>query len=188
MLPKYPVLRADISTGSVAEFVEANVYEAVEALAGRQFDIVYTGIGAIIWLPDIRRWAEVVAALIKPGGFFAMTEGHPQIDVFGDGDLTVTYDYFRGVDQPFEWNEPGTYADPTAETTHNRSFQWPHPIGSVVTALIEAGLRIDFLHEHDFLVWQRWSFMEKTGFDTYRLPEGMPRLPLMYSIRASKPL
>lgn len=178
-------LAADM--GMTAEFVEANVYDAVEALSGRQFDVVYTGIGAICWLPDIRRWAHVAAALVKSGGFFYITETHPFASMLGDDNLTATYDYFRGIDRPFEWNDAGSYA--TAEATqHNQSFEWPHPLGAVVMALIEAGLRLELLHEHDFVVWKRWPFLEKSDFDTYRLPDGMPRLPLMYSIRASKPL
>lgn len=173
--------------GLEARFVHADVYDAVEALGQAQFDIVYTGVGAIIWLPDIRRWAEVCAALVKPGGFFYILEGHPLIGVLGADSLTATYDYFRGLDQPYRWDDPGSYADAAAVTVHNLSYEWPHPLGSVVTALIDAGLRIEFLHEHDYTLWQRWPFQEKHGFDEFRLPEGMPKLPLMYSLRASKP-
>src|SRR5437868_1478026 len=34
-----------------AEFVQSDVYDAVGALQGRVFDVVYTGIGALSWLP-----------------------------------------------------------------------------------------------------------------------------------------
>lgn len=177
-------IAADI--GVEADFVCANVYDAVEALGGRTFDIVYTGLGAIIWLPDIERWAQTVAALLKPGGFLYLSEFHPFSMVLGDEDLTATYDYFRPRDQPFRWDEPGTYADLGAKTENNVSYEWPHPLGSVVTAVIAAGLRLEFLNEHDYTLFPRWPFLEKSGADTYRLPAGMPRLPLMYSLRASK--
>lgn len=173
--------------GVEAEFVCANVYDAVEAFPGRQFDIVYTGLGAIIWLPDIEHWARTAAALVRPGGFLYLAEFHPFASVLGDDDLTATYDYFRDKAQPYRWDEPGTYADLSAATTSNVSYEWPHPLGSVVTALITAGLRLEFLHEHDYTLFQRWPFLERRSLDEYRLPAGMPSLPLMYSLRALKP-
>ncbi len=67
----------------------------MNALGGRRFDIVYTGLGAINWLPDIGRWAETVAALVRPGGFLYLAEFHPITNVFGDEDLTVEHGYFH---------------------------------------------------------------------------------------------
>jgi 2-polyprenyl-3-methyl-5-hydroxy-6-metoxy-1,4-benzoquinol methylase len=171
--------------GVEAEFVQSDAYDAPDALGGRDFDVVYTGLGAINWLPDIRRWAGVVAALVRPGGFLYLSEFHPFSFVFGDDDLSVAHDYFRG-EEPYVWDEPGTYANFDAETIHNRTYEWNHPLGEVVSAVIEAGLTLEFLHEHDYTLFPRWPFLEKTGFDTYRLPEGTPRLPLMYSLRARK--
>ena len=173
--------------GLDAEFVQSDVYEANEALDSRTFDVVYTGIGALIWLPDIRRWAEVVAGLVRPGGFLYLSELHPFTDIFGDDDLAVEHDYFHR-DEPDVWDEPGTYADFDAETTNNLTYEWSHTLADVVTALIEAGLALEFLHEHDYTLFPRWPFLEKSGFDTYRLPEGKPRIPLMYSLRAEKPM
>ena len=124
-----------------AEFVEANVYDASEALGGRRFDIVYTGLGALNWLPDIERWARVMASLVAPGGCLYLAEFHPFTHVFGDDDLSVEYPYFHEPDRPFEF--PSTrrhYANPGAETVHNRAFEWNHGLGSVVCAIIGAGL------------------------------------------------
>ncbi len=171
--------------GIDARFVQSDVYDAVAALGGGRFDIVYTGLGAICWLPDIPRWARVVAELIRPGGFLYLSEFHPASDVFADDSLTAAYDYFH--ESPKAWDEPGTYADGGAATVHNRSFDWTHGLGKVVTALLDAGLRIEFLHEFEYTVFERWPFLEKRGHDEYRLPAGMPRIPLMYSIKAWKP-
>jgi SAM-dependent methyltransferase len=168
-----------------AQFVEADVYGAVEALGDRRFDLVYTGLGALNWLPDIERWARVMAALMAPGGRFYLAEFHPFAGVFADEDLTVVYPYFHA--EPFVWDEPGTYADPGAPTVHNRSIEWNHGLGAVVSALVSAGLRIEFLHEHDHTLFARWPFLEPGGDGTYRLPEGTPSLPLMYSLLASAP-
>jgi SAM-dependent methyltransferase len=171
--------------GLEADFVQSDVYEAVEALGGRTFDVIYTGRGALNWLPNVGRWAGVAAALVCPGGFLYLCEFHPITEVFGDDDLTVEHDYFQG-ESPQVWDEPGTYADLEAETVHNTTYEWNHALGDVVSALVEAGLVLEFLHEHDYTLFPRWPFLEKSGFDTYRLPEGVPRLPLMYSLRARK--
>jgi SAM-dependent methyltransferase len=172
-------IAADV--GLEAEFVQADLYDAPQALGGRRYDIVYTGLGALNWLPDVRRWAAVIGSLLAPGGFLYLSEFHPFAHVFGDHDFTIEYDYFHSR---LEFDEPGTYADLRAPTEHNRTEEWQHPLGDVVSAVIDAGLTLELLHEHDYTLFPRWPFLEKSGFDTYRLPEGRPRLPLMYSLRA----
>lgn len=121
-----------------AEFLQADVYDAIDAIGGRTFDIVYTGIGAIHWLPEITRWAAVMAQLLVPGGRFYMAEFHPFASVFADDELVVVDSYFdRG---PHVHTTPGSYADPAAHTTHNTRVTWNHVLGDVVTSLTEAGL------------------------------------------------
>ena len=174
-------LAADI--GVEADFICADVYDAPAALGGRSFDVVYVNVGAINWLPDIRRWAEVVSALLNPGGVLYMKEVHPFSWVFGDDELTVENDYFA---HRSDYDEPGTYTDPDARTVHNRTEEWQHPLGDVINALIAAGLTLELLGEHDHQAYRQWPFMEKDA-GVYRMPAGTPRLPLMYSLRARKP-
>jgi hypothetical protein len=59
-------------------------------------------------------------------------------------------------------------------------------VSEVINAVASAGLTLELFSEHDYMLFQRWPFLVKSGFDTYRLPEGMPSLPLMYSLRARK--
>ncbi len=174
-------LAADI--GVEADFICADVYDAPAALGERSFDVVYVNVGAINWLPDIRRWAEVVSALLNPGGVLYMKEVHPFSWVFGDDELTVENDYFA---HRSDYDEPGTYTDPDARTVHNRTEEWQHPLGEVINALIAAGLTLELLGEHDHQAYRQWPFMEKDA-GVYRMPAGTPRLPLMYSLRARKP-
>ncbi|MDQ6910943.1 MAG: class I SAM-dependent methyltransferase, partial [Actinomycetota bacterium] len=153
--------------GLEAEFVQADVYDAAAALAGRVFDVVYTGRGAINWLPDIERWAETMASLVAPGGRFYVSEFHPFTEMFGDHQLTVERSYFeRG---PWLWDEPGTYADLAAKTTHTRTVEWVHGIGDVVSALARTGLVIELLHEHDYTLTPRWAFLERGDDGIYRM-------------------
>jgi len=175
------------AAGLDARFVVGDVHDAVEVVGGRTFDVVYTGLGALNWLPDVERWAQVMAALVRPGGTFYLAEFHPVGNVFGDDDLSVAYPYFGDRERPLEFDEPGTYAQLDAPTQHNRTVEWTHGVGSVVSALIDAGLTIELLHEFDYTLFPRWPFLVRSGRDTFRLPEGVPSLPLMYSVRAHKP-
>ncbi len=168
--------------GIDAEFVQANVLDAVAALGGRRFDVVYTGLGAIIWLPDIEAWARTMASLLAPGGRLYLVEFHPVTDMFADESLDLTRSYFDR--RELVYDEPGTYADLTAKTVHNRSIEWSHGLGEVVSAVIAAGLELELLHEFDYTLFPRWPLLERAGDGTYRMPEGTPEIPLMYSLRA----
>ncbi|TDC09109.1 class I SAM-dependent methyltransferase [Nonomuraea longispora] len=167
--------------GLPARFVTADVYDAAEKLGRAAYDIVYTGVGALVWLPDLTRWAQTVAALLKPGGFLYLAEFHPFPDILDEATgTTVTHDYFDR--EPQVWVEPHTYTG-GEELEHQTSVQFLHGLGDVVSAVGAAGLRVEFLHEHDFTLFQRFSTLEAAG-GTYRVPGGAPRLPLMYSLRA----
>ncbi|WP_329169345.1 class I SAM-dependent methyltransferase [Streptomyces sp. NBC_01685] len=169
-----------------AAFVPSDVYDAAEAVPDSAYDIVYTGTGALNWLPDVPRWAEVAASLVAPGGFLYLAEFHPLTDCLDDETgSTVTYDYFSRdawVDE-----SPGTYADFDAATVHNRSVEWQHPVGEVVSALAAAGLRIEFLHEHDASLFARYPALVRHADGSYRFPADSPRIPMMYSVKASRP-
>ncbi|MEE1737982.1 class I SAM-dependent methyltransferase [Streptomyces sp. BE147] len=168
-----------------AAFVAADVYDAKEAVPDSSYDIVYTGVGALNWLPDIGRWAETAASLVAPGGFLYLAEFHPLTDTLDDSTgSTITYDYFSR--EAWVDETPGTYADFHAPTVHNRSVEWQHPVGEVVSALAAAGLRIEFLHEHDVSLFARFGSLERHPDGHYRFPADRPRIPLMYSIKASR--
>jgi SAM-dependent methyltransferase len=169
--------------GLPARFVTADVYDAARAL-GETYDIVYTGIGALVWLPDLTRWARTVRELLRPGGFLYVAEFHPFVDVLDDESGTkVTEDYFdRG---PHVWEYPHTYTGPEI-LEHQTTVQFRHGLGEIVSAVAAAGLRVEFLHEHDHTLFRRFGTLVGDG-DDYRRPAGEPRTPLMFSLRASLP-
>ncbi|MFC9243209.1 class I SAM-dependent methyltransferase [Streptomyces sp. NPDC057136] len=170
-----------------AAFVAADVYDAAEAVPDSSYDIVYTGVGALNWLPDIQRWAETAASLVAPGGFLYLAEFHPLADALDDATGSrITYDYFSR--EAWVDETPGTYTDLEAPTIHNRSVEWQHPVGEVVSALASAGLRIELLHEHDASLVARFAALERQSDGYYRFPADRPRIPLMYSIKASRQL
>ncbi|MEV7376905.1 class I SAM-dependent methyltransferase [Streptomyces lydicus] len=169
-----------------AAFVAADVYDAAEAVPDDAYDIVYTGIGALNWLPDLERWADTAASLVAPGGFLYLAEFHPLCDALDDETGSrIVHDYFSRdawVDEV-----PGSYTDFDAQTVNNRSVEWQHPIGEVVSALAGAGLHLEFLHEHDMTMFQRFGALRRADDGFYRFPGDRPRVPLMYSLRARRP-
>jgi SAM-dependent methyltransferase len=178
------------AAGPDVEFVEAELYDAVEVLGRERFDLVYTGVGALCWLPDIRRWGAVVADLLRPGGRFFMREGHPVLwaldDPRDDHLLVLEYAYFERTD-PTAWDEGGTYVDTDAEFTHTRSLEWSHGLGEIVTALLDAGLTITGLAEHDSVPWDALpGEMERIGGGEWRLRDRPWRLPHTYTLQAVK--
>jgi SAM-dependent methyltransferase len=178
--------------GIAAQFVCANVYDAVVALEGRSYDVVYTGIGALCWLPDIDRWAATAAALVRPGGFLYLLEHHPFAGVLGTGDqftdVVLKYAYDTAANRPMRWEGPGSYAVPDVATVHNVVYEWNHSLGAIVSSLIGHGLVLEFLHEHPFMLWKRWPFLIESEEGIWRLPaEYEARLPLMFTLRATRP-
>ena len=169
--------------GVAAKFVVADVYDAAKVLS-QKYDIVYSGIGAICWLPDIDAWARVVTDLLKPGGEFYFVEFHP-LEWIWDDDFKPGYDYFTPPEGLTLFNE-GSYADESAKTQNNDTVEWNHSLGAVVTALIKAGLRITELTEHDETMVKGWDFLEERGNGLYGMPKDRANLPFMYTLRAMK--
>lgn len=165
-----------------ATFEVCDVYETAATL-DRTFDIVYTGLGALCWIPDLDAWAREIVRLLVPGGTFYMSEFHPFTDVFGEDDLVVTESYFDDG-RPFRDETSGTYSDRSAKTSNNLSYSWTHPLSRVITALLKVGLTLDSLAEHEYTVFPRFSALSAApGTDIFRFPDDHPRLPMMYSIR-----
>jgi SAM-dependent methyltransferase len=169
--------------GLDARFVCSDVYDAVDAFGGERFDLVYTGLGALNWLPDLDGWAEVVTRLLKPGGRLLLAEFHPFSWVFED-ELTVEHDYF--AEGPLVWSDEGSYADLTASTVNNQTVEHSHGLAEVVTALLARGHHLRALEEYDYTLFPRFPFLsEHDGVFTF--PEGMAKVPLMFALVTEHP-
>jgi SAM-dependent methyltransferase len=165
--------------------LRTTVYDACEALDARSFDIVYTGIGALGWLPELEEWARVVSGLLRPGGALYLVEIHPIVlGVLGDG-RTLRQDIFEA--QCVRWDEKGgTYAAPDAKFVNTTTFERVHALSEVTRAILSAGLSIELFHEQSYTnaPWP-WTVKDEDGF--YRLPSGWPKYPLTFSLLARKP-
>ncbi len=146
--------RTAAAANADVDFVEADVYAAADVLGSETFDLVFTGIGALCWLPDVDRWAGVVADLLRPGGRLFLREGHPMLWALDDrrDGLSVEFPYFERPEATV-WNEEGTYVETDVVFEHNTSHEWNHGLGEVVTALLEHGMAITGLVEHQSVPW-----------------------------------
>jgi SAM-dependent methyltransferase len=178
------------ATNANVDFVESDVYDAPAALGEGGFDLVYTGVGALCWLPDIRRWARVVSALLRPGGRLFLREGHPMLwalaDSREDGLLVVEYPYFERP-EPTVWDEPGTYVETDVAFQHNVTHEWNHGLGEIFTALLDEGFDLTMLEEHDSAPWN--ALPGQTVSDEHgewRLANRPWRLAQTYTLQARK--
>ena len=179
--------RLAAGTGADAEFVESDVYGAPAAVGRDDFDLVYTGVGALIWLPDILAWAQTVAALLRPGGRLFIREGHPMlwaVDEERTDALVLDYPYHQQQEATV-FDEPGTYVETDVQFQHNRSHEWNHGLGEIVTALLDAGMQLTGLVEHDSVPWNALpGQMVPTEADgEWRLADRPERLPHTYTLQ-----
>lgn len=183
----------DLATraGADIEFVLADVDGAPDALGRHRFDLVYTGIGALCWLPDIRRWASVVEALLRPGGRLFIREGHPALwtmsDPRDDDLLVMEFPYFE-VPGGTRFVEPTTYVAHEGELAQPVTVQFNHGLGEIVTALLDHGLTLTAFEEHRSVPWNALGdVMVEDDDEEFRLRDGADRLPLTYTLQARKP-
>ncbi|HET9076525.1 MAG TPA: class I SAM-dependent methyltransferase [Acidimicrobiales bacterium] len=176
-------LAAELGLASRVSFVEADVRHAASVLGAGSFDVVYTGKGALCWLPDLDAWAAQCASLLKPGGWLYVSEFHPVGDTLAQDAPLVTGDYFRT--EPWVDEEPGTYAERGASMANRVTYTWNHPLPELFSALIGAGFRLRFFHEYDYTRFPMnpWLVRSADG-RRWTWPPTSGRLPLMFSLRA----
>jgi SAM-dependent methyltransferase len=192
----------DFSPASVAEarriaadakadvdYVQAEVYQAPQVLGREAFDLVFTGVGALCWLPSVQRWAQVVAALLRPGGRLFLREGHPALwaidETRPDGLLVPDLPYFETA-EPLVWTDGGTYVETDATFRHNTTHSWNRGLGEIFTALTEAGMRVTTLVEHDSVPWEALPGRMRRDGHEWHLTDRPHRLPLSYTLKALK--
>lgn len=178
--------------GADITFIEGDVYDAPTLAGEGEYDLVFTGIGAIGWLPDIARWGRTVAALLRPGGRFFIREGHPVLwacaDPRPDGVLALEFPYFEHP-EPTVWNSDATYVHTDTPIGNTTTHEWNHGMAEIITALLDAGLTITGFVEHDSVPWEALpGMMEQLELGEWRLIDRPQRLPHTYTLQAVKPV
>jgi SAM-dependent methyltransferase len=177
--------------GAAIDYMGGDLYSAVEVLGAGRFDLVYTGIGALCWLPDVRCWAQVVSALLRPGGRLFVREGHPMLQALDDprpdGLLVVAYPYFETDGVPLATTE--TYVDQDGPLASPDFIHFNHGLAEVITAVTGAGLTLTSVEEHDSVPWNPFGdAMEDVGGGEYRLRDHPERLAATFTLQAARPV
>jgi SAM-dependent methyltransferase len=169
--------------GLAAGFHCAELTELPSVLRG-SFDIVFTSYGVLPWLADLNRWADLIARYLKPGGVFYMVEFHPLLNMFDDDGRKLRFSYFPDP-QPLAFEGTTSYASGELHEpiTH---YQWYHNLGEVITALAEAGLHIEFVHEFPYCVYGCYSFLVEIAPEKFVMKDQPDGTPLLFSIRAKR--
>jgi SAM-dependent methyltransferase len=178
-----------VRCGADIRWVESDVYLAPEAL-GATYDVVYTGIGALNWLPSVDRWARVVAALLRPGGRLFIRDGHPMLYALPDlehyDDLRVELPYFEVV-EPLVGEWTGTYVQTDEAPQPSTSMEWNHGIGDLLTAVLANGLRITGFEEHTSAPWDALpGLTREIPGGEYELADRPERLAFTFTLQAVK--
>lgn len=169
-------------SGTDAKFICSDVYDLPNHLH-QQFDIVYTSYGTIGWLPDLDRWAKVIARFLKPGGKFVFVEFHPVVWMFDNDFEKVFYRYFNSG--AIIETESGTYADKTADITQEY-VTWNHGLSEVINSLIQNGLEINSLDEYDYSPYNCFNKTIEFEPKKFRIEHLGDKIPMVYSVVATK--
>jgi len=172
----------------VAARFEISTVEDVPNMVSERFDIVYTSVGVLVWLPRLDLWAKAVYALLKPGGVFYVRDAHPILNALDDdrddGLLVLNQQYF-GSDGPIRYDEGTTYADDAVRLQNVTTYEWTHSLSEIIQALLAAGLVITAFAEGKTIPWKALSVLISTP-DGYVLPDNPDRVPLEFSIVARR--
>lgn len=181
--------RLAASAGPHVDYAVADVYDAVDVLGPERFDLVYTGVGALCWLPSVERWAATVAGLLRRGGELFIREGHPVLwamdDPRPDGLVALEYPYFESEGVPF--SEEKTYVGHDGELASPDIVHFNHGLAEIFNALWSQGMEITLFDEHDSVPWPALGDqMAEVGDGEFRLIDRPERLPHSYTLRAVK--
>ena len=168
--------------GTDTEFICSDVYSLPQIL-DEKFDVVFASYGTIGWLPDLNKWAEVIAHFLKPTGKLVFAEFHPAVWMFDDDFTFVKYSYFNTgeIAETYE----GTYADQTAPIVQEY-VMWNHSLSEVLNALIQSGMEIEHFNEYSFSPWPCFRHNEEIAPGRYIIPQFEDRVPLVYLVEANK--
>lgn len=172
----------NLQLGLSSQFICCNIYDLPKHL-NETFDIVFTSYGTIGWLPNLSKWAEIVAAFLKPNGKFIMAEFHPVVWMFDNDFNEVTYNYFK--DKPIIEDESGTYADKNANI-ESKTITWNHATSEVLNALLSKGLQLNQFNEFDYSPYNCFNETEEFEAGKFRIKHFENKIPMVFSILATK--
>jgi len=114
-------------------------------LVSASADLVYTGKGALIWMPDLAGWAREVARLLRPTGYLFIYEAHP---------AAILWTWHE--DRPHIREDRSYFGRSHVNDTFpaHGAVEWQWTLGDIVTAVAAAGMEIMHLGEYPEPFWR----------------------------------
>jgi SAM-dependent methyltransferase len=169
-------------TNEDVSFVCCNVYDAEEHLT-EKFDIIYTSYGAIGWLPDLKKWADVIFGLMKKGGKFYMVDFHPVVWIFDNNFEYFKYSYFNNGEPILEENNSYAVKD---DSLYGTEYGWNHSISEIIGSLVSSGLSLSFFNEHSYSPYNCFNKMVETQPGKWKIKNLEDKIPMLFSLAANK--
>ena len=164
------------------EFINCNVYDLKDHL-DKKFDIVFTSYGTIGWLPDLKKWAEIVSYFLKPNGIFYIVDFHPTLWMMDEDFQNIKYNYFNT--EVIKDETEGTYSDRNAPVK-TTNYGWNHPFSEILNNLIQQNMKIIHLNEFSYSPYNCFNNLEQGNDGMWRIKGMNEKLPMLYSIKAVK--
>ena len=165
-----------------SKFICSDIYELPNVL-NKKFDIIFASYGVLCWVSNIKKWARIINHFLKEGGMFYIVELHPFTNILSC-DFEIYYKYFKKG--PYIDDSSGTYTDWSAPVK-GFTYEWSYTMGDVINALIKEGLKIEFVHQFPFTMYDQFpGFMEKNEKGQYVLKNKKIQIPLLFSLKATK--
>jgi SAM-dependent methyltransferase len=163
------------AAGLDIKLLEANIYDLPEGLG--HFDLVFITIGVLSWMPDLPEFFRIIAGLMEENAVLVIYETHPFLEVFnphGVNPHEPGFSYFAR--EPQVVTQAITY-DGKDHGSVEPSYWFIHPLGEIVTACIQAGLKLVELKEYP-------HSNREPEYDIYA--DRSAQVPMSYSLVASK--
>ncbi len=163
-------------------FICCDVYDLPNHLT-EKFDIVFTSYGTIGWLPDMNKWANVIATFLKPNGKFVFVEFHPVVWMYDDNFESIKYNYFNACE--IVESETGTYADKNAPI-QSSYIGWNHDLAEVLTSLITNGIEINSFQEFDYSPYNCFAKTVEFEPNKFRIAHFENKIPMVFALGGTK--
>ncbi|WOI23061.1 class I SAM-dependent methyltransferase [Nonlabens ulvanivorans] len=174
--------KLSVDLGIPAQFVCCNVLETSNYIK-EKFDIIFTSYGTIGWLPDLKPWAQMISERLNDNGVFYIVDFHPIAWMYDYNVTPPVMKYHYAREEAIYDEYEGTYANNKSKMV-SKEYGWNHSLSEVVQSLIDAGLSVNLLAEHDGSPYDVFPNMKLRDDGLYYLDGGL--YPMLFEISAVK--
>lgn len=163
-------------------FLRSDVHALPDTMSSTA-DLVVASYGILPWLHDLDAWATSIATVLVPDGRIILVDFHPILEAVHVGSFSGTGTYLT-TDQPVVTATRGTYADSDSDIEY-KEVRFQHGVGSVVSALLQAGLVLQHFAEYTTSPYRIIDELTEQDADGWHA--AVPTYPVLFSLAFTKP-